>query len=828
MPRKKKDDYEEITEEDEGDMFRFNFDLSSGAKRTIVALVIGLLGILFTLSIFNAAGPAGEAMIGFAGKAVGLGKYIMPLVCFVVAFFLLRTKMPAWRTATKIIGTLGVFLCVLALLHLLPYAPEDFGQVADDGRGGGHIGSGLAWLVESQFGKVASAIIFVLSGAIAAIFALNKSLVGIGDKVPEVKVPRLKRTKDGENIEEEYEEGSDDEEWEEDGDVYEDDEDWNQELKEQAHGTKKDAADDEIDWGDGEWDDAEEGAEDEYEEEDGYEEEYEEEQPSKAQAILSGKKKKEREREYDPDAEWELPPLRLLARGGTKAKGGDVEARATVIQDTFANFGINMELEDIVTGPTVTQFSFRPPSGVKLTKITALSADLALALAAHPIRIEAPIPGKSLVGIEVPNKETAMVRMREIVNTDEFEADDKPLLLALGEDVNGEHVIENLAKMPHLLVAGATGAGKSVTVNSILISLLYKNSPEDLKLILVDPKRVELSLYNGIPHLLSDVITDNGKVLNALKWAVGEMERRYKILQDVGTRDLITYKEKRLAGETLRKVDPETGTAEEVPLENLPIIVVVIDEMADLMASHGKEVEGVIVRLAQMSRAVGIHLIVSTQRPSVEVITGTIKANLPTRIALRVATGIDSRTIIDTPGAEKLVGHGDMLYVGTNSASPRRLQGVFIDEGEVKKVIDFIKKQAKANGFFDIEENFDGEGEASAEAAQARGVTSVDFDNVATTASAIGESNADQDPMFEDAKKAVIEAGKASTSYIQRRLRVGYSRAARLIDELEDQGVIGPADGAKPRQILVGKGDEGEMDYDEPMEAQAERDKWQA
>jgi len=354
-----------------------------------------------------------------------------------------------------------------------------------------------------------------------------------------------------------------------------------------------------------------------------------------------------------------------------------------------------------------------------------------------------------------------------------------------------------------------------VTVNSILLSLLYKNSPDDLKMILVDPKRVELSLYNGIPHLLSEVITDNGKVINALKWAVSEMERRYKVLQKVGTRDLKTYKKMCDDGETVQDINPETDQVEAMPLENLPVIVVVIDEMADLMASHGKEVEGVIVRLAQMSRAVGIHLIVSTQRPSVEVITGTIKANLPTRIALRVATGIDSRTIIDTPGAEKLVGHGDMLYVGTNSASPKRLQGVFVEEEEVKKVIDFIKRQAKATGAYDVEENFGSdESDAGAEAAAARGITSVDFDTAAKTATEIGGGG--EDPMYEQAKEIVIEADKASTSYIQRRLRVGYSRAARLIDELEDNGVIGPADGSKPRKVLVAaESEEEEYEYED-------------
>lgn len=829
MARKKKDEYEEEYEGD-GQGFIFpDFNLSKGAKRTIFACFLVLLAILFTLGLFGAAGPAGAALTGVVGKVFGFGKYIMPGILLFIAFILVRTQMSSRRTVTKITGAIIMFLCILSLIHIIMYDQERFAIVASEGRGGGYIGYLLAQFAVSQLDKLAAGAVFLFLGLIAGIFALNKSLVGIGDKVktPEVDLGSVKdavtvpslggffgkkktvqraQTDDYEDISEERDDFLA-EEYDLDPAEFDD-----FDAPENPASGKEQAQVDE--------------SEEVFEEDDGYEYEYEDEaieevQPvsaaQKAEQILGAKQETQRsgQKERAEDFVWELPPLRLLERGGKKAKGGNTKERAQVIQDTFADFGIDMVLEDIVTGPTVTQFSFRPPSGVKLTKIKTLSDDLALALAAHPIRIEAPIPGKSLVGIEVPNKEKAMVRMRNLINTDEFEDDSKPLLLALGEDVNGEHVVEDLAKMPHLLVAGATGAGKSVTVNSILLSLLYKNSPDDLKMILVDPKRVELSLYNGIPHLLSEVITDNGKVINALKWAVSEMERRYKVLQKVGTRDLKTYKKMCDDGETVQDINPETDQVEAMPLENLPVIVVVIDEMADLMASHGKEVEGVIVRLAQMSRAVGIHLIVSTQRPSVEVITGTIKANLPTRIALRVATGIDSRTIIDTPGAEKLVGHGDMLYVGTNSASPKRLQGVFVEEEEVKKVIDFIKRQAKATGAYDVEENFGSdESDAGAEAAAARGITSVDFDTAAKTATEIGGGG--EDPMYEQAKEIVIEADKASTSYIQRRLRVGYSRAARLIDELEDNGVIGPADGSKPRKVLVAaESEEEEYEYED-------------
>ncbi len=826
MGRKKKDDYDEEYEGD-GEGFIFpDFDLSKGAKRTIFAFILVLIAILFTLGLFGAAGPAGERLTNAVARVFGVGKFVVPFILVFISFILLRTKMSSSRTVTKITGAIIMFLCGLSLIHMIGSDLESFRDIASNGRGGGYVGYALAGLAVSQLGKIASAAVFFFLGAIAAIFAFNKSLVGLGDKVkkPEVDLSNVKgnlsvpafggllssRKKKGLKRAEkdDYDES-----------ILED------ELELDNEGFDDFKANESIGVEQQQGDDLGVIAEDD----ESYEYVYEDDEvipqepetisaAQKAGEILEGENEALRERisrkeqKDREDIDWELPPLRLLERGGKKGKGGNTKERAQIIQDTFSDFGIEMALEDIITGPTVTQFSFRPPSGVKLTKIKTLSDDLALALAAHPIRIEAPIPGKSLVGIEVPNKEKAMVRMRNLVNTDEFEDDDKPLLLALGEDVSGEYVIEDLAKMPHLLVAGATGAGKSVTINSILLSLLYKNGPEDLKMILVDPKRVELSLYNGIPHLLSEVITDNGKVINALKWAVSEMERRYKVLQKVGTRDLGTYRKKRDAGETIQDINPETDQVEAMPLENLPIIVIVIDEMADLMASHGKEVEGVIVRLAQMSRAVGIHLIVSTQRPSVEVITGTIKANLPTRIALRVATGIDSRTIIDTPGAEKLVGHGDMLYVGTNSASPKRLQAVYVTEDEVKKVIDFIKKQAKATGAYDLGEDFGGESTSPSEEAEAsRGITTVDFDSAPSTASAIGSNS--EDPMYEEAKAIVIEAGKASTSYIQRRLRVGYSRAARLIDDLEDNGVIGPAEGSKPRKVLATE--EFEEEYEE-------------
>lgn len=472
---------------------------------------------------------------------------------------------------------------------------------------------------------------------------------------------------------------------------------------------------------------------------------------------------------------WKLPPLDILNEDKDQAASGDIQANALIIKRTLANFGIDVEMGEVSIGPTVTQFTLRPAVGVKLARISALNPDLSLALAAHPIRIEAPIPGKSLVGIEVPNKKIALIGLRDMFEHEEFAKSKYFFPLAIGRDVAGLPVFAGLDKMPHLLVAGATGTGKSVMINAILLSMLYKHSPEMLKLILIDPKRVELSLYNGIPHLITPVIIDNKKVLGALRWAVSEMDRRYDQLSRTGSRDIFSYNAKMASGKD----------------QPMPFIVIVIDELADLMVSYGRDVEAAIVRLAQMSRAVGIHLIVSTQRPSVEVITGLIKANITTRMALQVASQVDSRTILDMAGAEKLLGRGDMLYLSGDASKPRRIQGPFVMEKEVKDVVEFIREQAS---------------KLQADMPEEAGLQ-VDFNT--STGGIRGlfgdDGGGAEDDMYEDAKQCVIEAGKASASLLQRRLRVGYARAARLLDILEEKGIIGPGDGAKPREVFVGR-----------------------
>ena len=466
---------------------------------------------------------------------------------------------------------------------------------------------------------------------------------------------------------------------------------------------------------------------------------------------------------------WTLPPLDLLNEDQEEAITGDINASANIIKRTLSNFGIDVEMGEVSIGPTVTQFTMRPAVGVKLAKITSLRSDLSLALAAHPIRIEAPIPGKSLVGIEVPNKRVAIVGLRDMLDNEEYSKSKLFLPLALGRDVSGAPIYAGLEKMPHLLVAGATGTGKSVGINAILLALLYKHSPDILKLILIDPKRVELTLYNDIPHLITPVITDNKKVLGALKWAVTEMDRRYDTLSKTGSKDLFSYNAKM------------TERNEAL----MPFIVIVIDELADLMASYGRDVEAAIVRLAQMSRAVGIHLVLSTQRPSVDVITGLIKANITSRIGFQVASQIDSRTVLDMAGAEQLLGRGDMLFLSGDTAKPRRLQGALVTEKEVHDVVKFLRDQAND---LDVKTESD---------------INVDFSAAATLANNAGGDGTADDDMYGDAKEVVIQAGKASASLLQRRLRVGYARAARLLDLLEENGIIGPGDGAKPRDVYI-------------------------
>lgn len=476
------------------------------------------------------------------------------------------------------------------------------------------------------------------------------------------------------------------------------------------------------------------------------------------------------------------PPLSLLERDKGRPEVGDIKANSNIIKRTLQNFGIIVEMDEISIGPSVTRYALKPAEGVKLSRILGLQNNLELALAAHPVRIEAPIPGKSLVGIEIPNTTKTLVGLGSLLSQSEYTDSEKSLVVALGKSISGASVFANISKMPHLLIAGATGSGKSVTIHAIINSLLFRNSPENLKFIMIDPKRVELTQYNKIPHLLTPVITDARKVILSLKWASKEMERRYDILETNKVRDVESY-HKNILSPALEKFKKNPSPKESDAPEIMPYIIIVVDELADIMQAYPRELESAVIRLAQMSRAVGIHLILSTQRPSVNVITGLIKANIPARIALQVASQFDSRTILDSAGAEKLLGAGDMLYISGEMSKPVRLQSPFISETEVKKVVEYLVKNAED----EVPTEIDIEAEKS---------KNVLFESFLKS----GES---EDDLYEEARETVIRAGKASTSYLQRKLRVGYARAARLMDILEENGVIGPGEGAKPRDVLI-------------------------
>ncbi|MBU0577452.1 DNA translocase FtsK [Patescibacteria group bacterium] len=491
----------------------------------------------------------------------------------------------------------------------------------------------------------------------------------------------------------------------------------------------------------------------------------EEAQPFKINKSQPVKKEEAKMKVDEADySDWEFPPFDLLSSASSEVYVSDkiLKENAEKIKEKLMQFGIDVTMKDVNIGPTVLQYTLQPHEGIKLNKITALKNDLALALAAKSIRMEAPIPGKSLVGIEVPNEKRMIVHLREMIESEEFKSVDSKLRLVVGRDVSGAPVIDDLTFMPHLLIAGATGSGKSVGMNAFLISLLYQNSPRDLKFIMIDPKRVELTTYNGIPHLLTPVITDPEKAHTSLKWAVAEMNRRYKEFQEKKYRNIEEYNE----GEEKKMYK----------------IIIVIDELADLMMqATKKETEALICRIAQMARAVGIHLIIATQRPSVDVITGVIKANIPTRIAFTVTSGVDSRTIIDTVGAEDLLGMGDMLYLPGNMSRPIRVQGVYVSSKEIERVSNRVK--------LTIEPSYD------------ESITEISSSGTGMVGS--DGDGSDQDNLFDDAVQVIKDTGKASASLLQRRLSVGYARAARILDIMEEHGLIGPANGAKPREIYI-------------------------
>lgn len=712
-------------------------DLSPQTKQAIGAVVVGVLGVFFLLSLLGYAGRAGDLTDTGLNWLFGAGRWLAPLVAAFYVVALLKPKDDERVSLAKVIGIALMFVSVLGLLELY-----DVGL-------GGAIGWSLAAPLTYLFNDIVTGIVLFALVLIGVFSSLNTGLALPGF---------LKRTKNEEA-------------------------DW--------------AVEDELGLADLNLPELalepEVKAEKTNEEEPAVRKGLQAVTAKIAETVASAKGNenivvKNFSGPYIP------PSLSLLNKDKGKAMAGDVKANSLTIKRTLKEFGINVEMDAVESGPAITRYSLKPAQGVRISRIVALQQELQLALKASTIRIEAPIPGKSLVGIEVPNAVRSTVGLASILSNPEYTDSPRPLLIALGKDVAGGVHFANIARMPHALIAGTTGSGKSVTIHNIIVSLLFRNSPEQLRFILVDPKRVEMTLYNGIPHLLTPVITDPKTALKSLAWAVKEMARRYDILQVEGIQSLDLYHEK--VYHPAKKAWEERGSLEEekdsVP-EPLPYIVIILDELNDLMQAYPRELEALIVRLAQMSRAIGIHLLLATQRPSVNVITGTIKANIPTRIALNVASQIDSRTIIDQMGAEKLLGQGDMLFSSEGSRLIR-IQSAYISGEEIKKVVAYLKAQdAHMLDSIDLGDTKEG--------------------NANSFMASIGGNDTDtDDELFDDAKQAVMEAGKASTSYLQRKLRIGYSRAARLIDLLEEQGIVGPADGSRPREVILSKGEDSDSD----------------
>jgi len=703
--------------------------LGEETRRAILGITFLVLGVFFILAFFRAAGAAGKLTYNWLSSLVGIGYFLVPALLVVLGISTLKALKEKFSPLKIAAG--GVFL-----LSALGIADISSGK-------GGAIGEIISLPLLRLFDLYASIIILfaVLFISLIVIFDARLNL--------DLKSLALWRKKKKLIVIGGTDESAEGAESSEGGAVNAEAEPLTAENIASAEPAKKNKVEEPAD----------------------IEAEGENFEPASRRRVNY--------RAFVP------VPLELLEGDRGKPGVGDIKANANIIKRTLQNFGIEVEMDEISIGPSVTRYALKPAEGVKLSRIVALNNDLSLALAAHPIRIEAPIPGKSLVGIEIPNTVKTTVGLATLLAAEEFQGSTKPLLVSLGKNIVGRARFGDLAKMPHLLIAGATGSGKSVCIHAVITSLLYRNSPENLKFILIDPKRVELTLYNKIPHLLTPVITDAKKAILALKWAAREMERRYDILEKNSVRDIHSYHRNIL--EPALKISKgrwgESGVEAEL-LDTMPYIAIIIDELADIMAAYPRELEAAVVRLAQMSRATGIHLILSTQRPSVNVITGLIKANIPSRIALQVASQFDSRTILDASGAEKLLGAGDMLYLSAEMSKPERLQGPFISETEVKNVVRFLRKA--------YEDAIPSELNLTETVNEGIFAGSVESD----------DDFSDEDPLYEEAAKEVIRAGKASTSYLQRKFRVGYARAARLIDMLEERGIIGPGEGAKPREVI--------------------------
>lgn len=747
------------------------------ANISIITMVI--FSVLLGVLIYNQSGIMGQQISSILSGVMGFIKYIVPIGTFLIAIYKLCNKKE--DAYIKLFQYALLLVCVAIFMHIVYLPKEDVEQFSNgfldtvtrayeqgktDDKVGGVIGAIGAIPLTKLLGKVGASILVLGVELILIILIFNinpieeirvrlaereeRKLAEEKERIKEErKKPTVMKVEENEDKKETRREKRLREKEEQRRAALELDDQITINLNDDGKSSKKKAS---------------EG----YIEENLFKKEQEQKQ-EKVKEVLQLEHALTVEDEH-----YEFPPVQLLSEGEKKSvKGGKkaVTDTAAKLQKTLYSFGVSAKVENVSVGPAITRYELKPAEGVRVSKIANLADDIALNLAAETIRIEAPIPGKQAVGIEIPNKENEIVHLRDIIDCSKFIEHKSKLAFALGKDVAGEEVVTDIAKMPHVLIAGATGSGKSVCINTLIASIIYKAKPSEVKLVMVDPKVVELSVYNGIPHLLIPVVTDPKKAAGALAWAVQEMENRYSLFASKNVRDIKGYNE---------ELDKEGST------EKLPQIVIIIDELADLMMVSSKEVEDSICRLAQKARAAGMHLVIATQRPSVDVITGIIKANIPSRISFAVSSQVDSRTILDMAGAEKLLGKGDMLFYPAGAAKPTRVQGAFISDKEVEKVVDFVKANGEATYNDDILEQIEKANSTDKEIEEQ-------------------ENDDDTDPLLMEAIEVVVETGQASTSFIQRRFKVGYARAGRIIDQMEERGIISGFQGSKPREVLMSK-----------------------
>ena len=715
--------------------------------QVVILLVIGiLLGIL----IYVKSGYIGETLSPILGGLIGWIKYILPIGIFLIAISIACEEDKQFITSKMIqYGILIICICTIITVfagHLdieksMQDAAKDAYTLGTNNIGGGALGTIVALTLAKLVGKVGTVIIAIGVAVITAIFVYG---IKPAEILKNIINERKQRKEERANIISKIKQDR----------SFEDDEIKEPEIIIKENKKKRDKRE------------PEEVSDLQIIGENNLFQKQEEEKKDTSKEVLTLQHTITIE-----DQDYEFPPIEFLNSSKSSVKNSKkaLADTATKLQRTLYSFGVSAKVENVSVGPTITRYELKPAEGVRVSKIANLADDIALNLAAETIRIEAPIPGKQAVGIEIPNKEKEMVALRDIIDTKEFKDAKSKLSFAVGKDAAGEVIVSDIAKMPHVLIAGSTGSGKSVCINTLITSIIYKSKPSEVKLLMVDPKVVELSVYNGIPHLLIPVVTDPKKAAGALSWAVQEMVNRYHLFAEKNVRDIQGY------NEVLEKEGME---------EKLPQIVIIIDELADLMMVAAKDVEDAICRLAQMARAAGMHLVIATQRPSVDVITGIIKANIASRIAFAVTSQVDSRTILDGAGAEKLLGKGDMLFYPSGVQKPQRIQGAFISDTEVEKIVNFLKENGGAKYSEDIIEK---------------------IEKANTTDKEIDEEDDEIDPFLIEAIDAVVDMGQASASFIQRRFKVGYARAGRIIDQMEARGIISGYEGSKPRQVLISK-----------------------